>query len=312
MDNETKEEVRKLLRNYMNAYWLRPETAVWRVADWIGTKYFKFEAPILDFACGDGLNSFIRMGNNLPIEIDDSLSTVDVNPKEFFEDYVDIYNDANNDFEELKEEAKFKIDVGTDWKQGLLDKAKKLKFYDKLILHDGNKPLPFEDESFNTIFSNSVYWMDETDSILKEMYRVLKKGGRVNLILANPNIYKYNLYKIFNNKWSKVLDRGRSLHYKSLLNDSEWEEKFKKTGFKINNKGKHINPNLLYMHEVGLRPISPVLIKMANSLTQDKRNEIKKEWIDYMEYIFMPFFEEEYFTSDHKDVAYYSFELIKE
>ena len=84
------DELRKMLRKYLCIYWSRPETAIWRTCDWLATKHFEFERPMLDLACGDGLNSFVRVGNDPPLEIDDALSVKDVTPKEFFEDFVGI------------------------------------------------------------------------------------------------------------------------------------------------------------------------------------------------------------------------------
>lgn len=303
-------ELREKLRNYLCAYWLRPETALWRVCDWLATKDFRFEKPILDLACGDGLNSYIRAGGTLPLEIDDSLSTKDVTPKEFFEDLVDIYNDSSKLLPECPPPP-FKIDVGLDWKQDLLNKARKLNLYERLIQHDANLPLPLEDKYFKTIFSNSLYWMKNIDSILKELHRVLKDDGNIVLILANPNINKYNIYNMFKTKWSLCLDRGRHKHYQLLLKKEQWEKKFKKAGFNVNTIRPYMYLNMIMVHEIGLRPISPVLIKMANSLNPEKRKEIKKEWINYMVYLTLPLFEKGWLTKKAGDNCYYAVELAK-
>ena len=46
----------------MNAFWLRPETAMWREIDIRAMRSFKFSSPSFDLGCGDGLFSFIRAG----------------------------------------------------------------------------------------------------------------------------------------------------------------------------------------------------------------------------------------------------------
>lgn len=54
--------MKDVLKNFLNAYWLRPETALWRTLDVESMKGFEFAAPSLDLGCGDGTFSFIRGG----------------------------------------------------------------------------------------------------------------------------------------------------------------------------------------------------------------------------------------------------------
>jgi len=55
----------RILKDFLNIYWLRPETAVFRSIDAVVMKDFVFQSPSLDFGCGDGLFSFLRAGGNL-------------------------------------------------------------------------------------------------------------------------------------------------------------------------------------------------------------------------------------------------------
>lgn len=54
-----------ILKNFLNAYWLRPETAMWRALDAISMNDFEFLSPSLDLGCGDGVFSFLRGGVSL-------------------------------------------------------------------------------------------------------------------------------------------------------------------------------------------------------------------------------------------------------
>ena len=47
------------------------------------------------------------------------------------------------------------------------------------------------------------------------------------------------------------------------------------------------------------------------SLDKHKRIEIKKQWIDYLEYLIIPMFEEGFFTEHDEDNCYYYVELSK-
>ena len=54
--------MKEILKNFLNAYWLRPETALWRTLDVEAMRTFKGTSPSLDLGCGDGTFSFIRAG----------------------------------------------------------------------------------------------------------------------------------------------------------------------------------------------------------------------------------------------------------
>ncbi len=42
----------------------------------------------------------------------------------------------------------------------LIRKAQKLSLYNQFIIADANKPLPFDNDNCQTIFSNIIYWLD--------------------------------------------------------------------------------------------------------------------------------------------------------
>jgi hypothetical protein len=54
----------------LNAFWLRPETAMWREVDIRAMASFEFRSPSLDLGCGDGLFSFIRAGGHFGVGFD--------------------------------------------------------------------------------------------------------------------------------------------------------------------------------------------------------------------------------------------------
>ena len=59
------------LRELLNVYWLRPETALWRSIDIEIMKDFEINGKSLDLGCGDGVLSFIRAGGKFDITFDD-------------------------------------------------------------------------------------------------------------------------------------------------------------------------------------------------------------------------------------------------
>lgn len=303
------------LRNYLCAYWLRPETAVWRVCDWLAIKDFNLEAPMLDLACGDGINSYILMGGTLPLEIDDSFSVKKVTPEEYFSG-IDIYNDSDSKrmvVDIVINPPPRVFDIGLDWKQNLIEKAKLMKTHKKFVVHDMNYPLPLPNNSFKTVFSNSIYWAKDANHLLGEINRILEPEGRLIAILATDNFTKFKIYNEFlrtGNPLFKYLDRGRFIQHPQVLNEDEWKKLFIQAHFKINKLTRHISKRLAQLHEVGLRPIAPPLIRMANSLPPEKRKEIKEEWIDYLTYLILPIFDG-WINDPSQEQCYIAVELIK-
>jgi SAM-dependent methyltransferase len=70
------------------------------------------------------------------------------------------------------------IDVGVDYDSAELERARLYALYDAL-LHCGGDAIPRPDNSFATIFSNSVLeHIPDLNPVLWEQYRLLKPGGR--------------------------------------------------------------------------------------------------------------------------------------
>lgn len=305
--------VDRLLKEYLNIYWLRPETSLWRTTDALVLTEVKFKRPSLDLGCADGLNSYILQGGSFNYEVDAFLETVDVSAKDFFEGTRDIYNYSKGKFPKVKSPPN-KFDVGLDWKQDLLNKAKKLSLYEQLVQHDANKPLPFADNVFNSVFSNIVYWIKQVDTVLSELRRVITPGGKIHLLLTGDTLKQFmifNYYKKYGWEWIKNLDMGRYTHSCHYLTARQWNKHFDKAGLKIEKHVKYLPGRLLRISEIGLRPISPVLIKMANSLSHKKRKEIKKQMIEYLFYLTKPLFQSGWLIDKNGPQTYHYYVLSK-
>lgn len=70
------------------------------------------------------------------------------------------------------------------------------KEYEKTVVIDANKPLPFPDKNFDFIFSLDVIeHLDSPYNFKNELSRILKKSGNMALITTNSYFW---LFKIFN------------------------------------------------------------------------------------------------------------------
>jgi len=139
-------------------------------------KSIKFKKPIIDIGCSDGSFSFTHFGGKADTSFDVYRTMKDTSG--FFSG-VDIHDQNKKVKPKIVRRANTQIDVGLDWKKNLLDKAKEFKLYEKLIQHDNNYPLPFEDKKFETIFSNAFYWVNDIEHILKEAKRICNHNGKI-------------------------------------------------------------------------------------------------------------------------------------
>jgi len=282
------------LRELLNVYWLRPETALWRAIDIETMKDFDIKGKSLDLGCGDGVLSFIRANGKFDISFDDYQSIGNLD--KFFDNH-----DVHDTFKEgylpkIIKKPNYIFSTALDHKNNLLLKSKALNFYNDFIEHDANTELPFADNTYDSIFSNIVYWLDSPQKSINEISRILTVGGRVALMLPNstmPDFSFYNQLHIKNNnkdfEFLEYLDRGRySSNIKIAKSYSEWEAIINKSGLKIVEHKRHLSKTLIQIWDIGLRPLFPVLLKLVNSVEdQEKLLEIKEEWIE----IFLKFME---------------------
>jgi len=274
MDQDT-----KILKNLLNIYWLRPETAIWRTLDALQLQKIEFTKPILDIGCGDGIFTFSALGGIVDINYD-VYRTMKKTDK-FFSG-KDIHDQLSNIEHIIIKKPKTSIDLGLDWKNNLLRKAKKLQTYDKLVKHDANKKLPIKDNEFKTIFSNTFYWMDDIEHILKESKRICHDDGKIIIFVPDKKFQKSLIFSDYLSQghiWAKMLDRGISNNIQHCYSLKEWKSIFSKIGLKIDYHSNYGTEQLVKFWSIGLRPYSPFLIEMANTLNLKTRTKIKQKLI---------------------------------
>ena len=279
------------LKKFLNLYWLRPENGLITPFKSKAFENLKFESPSLDLSCGDGLFMAIHLGADFGEDFDYFKST---KAAEFSHaKMVDIFDEYDENYEaKFVKKHQIKIDYGSDWKQALLDKAKKLDLYKNLVLHDNNQlPLPFKDDFFKTIYSNSVYWVNQPEKLIGEIFRITKPGGMCALEVRTTKGYEmlYELERYLPPAAISILDRKRRENAPGIRDPSEWQEIMRNAGFEII-EVKSVYPNKLIMDiwNIGLRPISHLLIQMSDSLEPEKRRKIKSEWVEIFYELFKP------------------------
>lgn len=309
--------MKDILSRFMNAYWLRPETAMWRTLDVVSMQEFEFKSPSLDLGCGDGTYSFLRAGG----QFDDSFDVFSVDNLDLFFENYDVYDAEANNAIQIKKKADYKIDIGLDHKSTLLKKAGKLGLYKSFIVADANERLPFEDESFTTIFSNIVYWLNNPAKVFSEICRILKPDGKCCVMLPGPQYiessFYYRLYIKEQRKefdFLELLDRGRIQdNLKTVKSYMDWVKIIENSGggLKVEKVIPHLSATLISIWDIGMRPIFPILKKMTDEIPQEKKAGLKQEWIKTLEQVALPIIENDDKLTQGKEYCFYCFILSR-
>jgi len=288
----------KYLKELCNVYWARPENAIGVAQLMQVLDKMEFEKPSLDLMCGHGIWSFIKAGGNFDYDFD---CYQDVVLLDKYKEGIDIQNYFSKEYKpNIIRKPKYQIDFGLDWKENNLKKSKVLNFYRNLIQEDCNNKLSFEDDKFSTIFSNTIYWVDNLDNILHELHRIIKKAGKIYLVNYLPAINNYlEFYKSFNfpENWLKLVDRKRSVENKHILSKSEWTNLFSKHGLKLVEYMPVTNQLYAHVWNIGLRPLAGNILKMSKKLEKKEYYEMKKEWVHTLYELSTPYLEKKFFSN---------------
>ena len=281
------------LRKFLNVYWLRPENALWRTLSAKSMEGLEITQPSLDLSCGDGILSFLLAGGDFAYDFDIFQGTSNIDG---FYDDVDIYNAAPEEYAPtVTKRPSYNITVGTDWKENLLDKAAKLDFYDELVEHDNNDPLPFDDGRFQTVYTNSAYWVENIDLHLREIRRVMADGGKGIIQLKTTHVNEFlellrtQYAEYIGDNLVDIIDRGRSENKKHLHDDDGWVRRIEDAGLRVVDQYMPVTFVHMRLWDIGLRPISPHMIQTSNCLSDSQRAGIKRNWIDSWVDLLEPF-----------------------
>jgi len=142
------------------------------------------------------------------------------------------------------------IEVGLDADLSEIKIARKNGVYQKAIQADGAS-MPFKKGSFQTVIANSSleHIKGELNPVLKEINRVLKKGGSLILTVPRPVISDYLFFsRIFGKRY---IDFKQNLwkHY-HLLEKQGWQKELEKAGFKVKKVFTLIPQEVVMIHDI--------------------------------------------------------------
>lgn len=268
---------------HLNLWWLRPESALWDAIASEVIAQVPVVAPALDLGSGNGLFSFVTAGGALAPEYDWHRN---VSPDGFTENR-DVYDTFLTEPQQqwIIRAPSYRFDCAVDAKWNLLRQALGLGFYRDAVVADANGTLPLLDESFQTIFSNILYWLDSPEAVLREIRRLLRPRGHALLCMQDPRFKEYCISYQWQERESgllRLLNRGRSESSHWTITYDELVDLIERIGFRIAAHQYYLSPLTLRVWDIGLRPLTPVLTKMVQKLTEPDRLAIKQEWIELL------------------------------
>ena len=294
----SKENMCKYLAKLLEVHWLRPETALWRTFDcMLMEKHGDINGRSIDLGCGDGTLSFLMAGGGL----DEYDVFMDVDELDSYNSGSDIYNQKTSLVPILNVDSiRYTYEWGVDHKQGLIDKAKRFfPFYQNSLLVDLNNSTTFEDNYFDSSFSNVLYWLDDMEVTLSEWSRILKSRGKLYLFVPNSSFrgkawLYYSAPHSGDKRYFNLFDRGYSSLIRQCHSTEEWIRIFQRNGFEVIDHHLYLTNPVIDIWNLGTRPIAPLLINMSKMLSFECRKEAKAEWVDYFTRFFQPIVEGEF------------------
>jgi SAM-dependent methyltransferase len=151
-----------------------------------------------------------------------------------------------------------KISIGLDPWLGPLQEAEKRQAYHSSVNALGSD-MPFKDEYFCTLISNSVLeHIEDVDAVLEDSWRILKPGGKLIFCVPNDG---FTLNLTLSRFFDKIHFFGLANAYRRFFNrisrhkhcDSpiEWEQRLTSHGFIVKKWWNYFSPRALAILEWG-------------------------------------------------------------
>lgn len=293
IDDDTSGVDADLWLAYLNAFWLRPETAIVEYCEAMAVRAASRSAfPLLDLGCGDGIHSAIQAGWR-------------------FDDAFDAFQCLNltaADMYHAFDAARFQanvirrgkpVAVGIDIKPTAIERASALGAFAQVERADATR-LPLADASVATIFSNMLRDLGEPlDAALAECRRVLKPDGTL-LISAMTPAYARSLVFAPAARTADAagdraaaerllrLDRGRSVFCQRQLSPEQWDALLNRHGLHVVEARTILTDEATRLWDIGLRPFASDLLAWRSRADRGTLLAVKRVAVALLDHVLRP------------------------
>ncbi len=239
----------------MNKWWIQPGVALHLHSMSHDVRDFPFKGPSVDISCGDGTFTFICQGGRF-----------------------DLHGET------VIEKPQGTVSVGTEFRQHRLDLAQKLDFYDTLTLHNNNDvPFPFEDEYFQTVYHNALYFAADPLTFLKEIRRAMVPGAKgLFQVWTNHFPAQYShLKQVLDPNMMDSIDIFKNCGFPYVAHDlATWRDIFHQAGFIEDEvRSCHVNTEVTMACCLDFKIVFEEMYQIINSLDPKVVEEVKPSWV---------------------------------
>lgn len=289
-------ESRDVLKAALSLWWLRPENGLALASYTLHGFDFtpRRGQQAADFACGDGVNTFFKIGGRFDESFDVFGEGVRTDSaREVLNKSIDVFDHFVADYNPLIERMPdTEFTYGTDHKANLLRKAERLGLYRNLMEADLEEDTPIPDASLDIAYCNSIYWVGNPERAVEYIYRKLKPGGLAvfDVMTSHRKLLHFqNLFPTAPARWHDILNRGRDRNNPGIRSAREWRSIFSANGDACVEDERDIFPEAIaHIWNIGLRPIFPILNRMMQSVPTATRRSIKEEWVEVWTDLLLP------------------------
>jgi len=299
------------LWNYLNIYYLKPFDSVNDVITSDLLLKFKWTNKYLELGSGDGMFSFIMHGNSFPLWFDryQNISLLNKN----------IFKSNFKNFPKLKKNYLIRPKHSIDARKHHIISVNKIGYSQSSEISNYEN-FKYKKKSEDLIFFYTPHGLKNYEKSLKNIVPILKKRGRIILLLNLDNVLKnFICYKLGNSgntlkNFFRRLDNGRYNETKKVSKSfDQWMKLFKKNNLKVKNFYTGLSSFTWVINDIQTRPLLKILIRFFNIFPTSIRTVLKVIWMLFFYPIVVAtyLFGSKISQNKRTDNCYVAFELIK-
>lgn len=297
----------------LNAYWLRPESAVFYAAcfdalaaiEALPPKRVKNES--LDILAMDGVPSAIAAGVTFGPEFDAfaDLGVSDDFDVEGLAVGADPYA-RSGPFSVAFRQPSPVFSLGLVGTEHHAARAASLGTYERLESLEKFMSTQTPQSQFQYIWAINLYWSSDIARTLRTLRRQTTSSGVLTTILPTPAFLDLSVLSLgLPNSLAEFLDRGRFANAaKSVFAFCDAEQLFNECGFEVVDRRFFCSPALQLNYEFGTRPFFESLLVIRRAVVLGQLSpQTKNDWIAALREMYGPMLEEA--TNTAEDEATY-------